>query len=210
MFDLYLAQVSRPDRERDLDAKLERRRLLQGAVSTQTSEPQRVARRVEHGTVRVLGRGRRRTPEQGVQPDPDLVDLERLGEVVVAAGLEAGDLVVQPVARGQEQHRRVDAGGAQGQAEVAPVGVRETDVEHQHVGAPGHERTQRLGCGRDDHRLVSHDPEGAREDRTQCGFVLTDTDDRHIRSVRVIGRRARPSAPVSQVGVRSSHPSWWA
>ena len=46
MFDLYLAQVSHPDRERDLDAKLERRRLLQGAVSPQTSEPQRVAPRV--------------------------------------------------------------------------------------------------------------------------------------------------------------------
>ena len=45
MFDLTLAQVSHPDRERDLEAQLERRRVLRDLVTAQASEPRRVAPR---------------------------------------------------------------------------------------------------------------------------------------------------------------------
>ena len=39
MFDLTLAQVSHPERERDLEAQLERRRVLRDLVTAQASEP---------------------------------------------------------------------------------------------------------------------------------------------------------------------------
>jgi hypothetical protein len=38
MFDLSLAQVSHPDRERDLAADLDRRRLLKDAAATPVTE----------------------------------------------------------------------------------------------------------------------------------------------------------------------------
>jgi hypothetical protein len=44
MFDLSLAQVSHPDRERDLNADLDRRRLLKDAAGTPVAEPQRAPR----------------------------------------------------------------------------------------------------------------------------------------------------------------------
>ena len=46
MFDLSLAQVSQPDRERDLNADLDRRRLLKDAADTQVAvaEPRRAPR----------------------------------------------------------------------------------------------------------------------------------------------------------------------
>ena len=51
MFDLTLAQISHPDRERDLAAQLERRRVLRDLVAPQTSEPGRVTVRAAARTV---------------------------------------------------------------------------------------------------------------------------------------------------------------
>ena len=45
MFDLALAQVSHPDRERDLAIALERRRLLRDIVIAPAAGPQREAPR---------------------------------------------------------------------------------------------------------------------------------------------------------------------
>ena len=62
-----------------------------------------------------------------------LGERERLGEVVVAAGVEPRQPVGQRAAGGEEEHRRVDAVRAQRLADVAPVGVGQADVEHQEV-----------------------------------------------------------------------------
>ena len=51
MFDLTLAQISHPDRERDLTAQLERRRVLRELTSQQAVEPQRVTVRAAARTV---------------------------------------------------------------------------------------------------------------------------------------------------------------
>lgn len=50
MYDLTLAQISHPDRERDLAAELERRRVLRDAVSPLAAEPQRVSSRAASRT----------------------------------------------------------------------------------------------------------------------------------------------------------------
>ena len=59
----------------------------------------------EHG-VGALGHDRR-APHQGPQPRDDLLEAERLGDVVVAAGGQPGDPVLDGVAGGQEQHGHV-------------------------------------------------------------------------------------------------------
>ena len=62
MFDLSLAQVSHPDRERELTADLDRRRLLKDAaasVPTQVVEPQPATRNAPAratGRVTTVGR----------------------------------------------------------------------------------------------------------------------------------------------------------
>jgi hypothetical protein len=45
MFDLSLAQISHPNRERDLTAALDRQRLLTESATTQAAEPSRPRRR---------------------------------------------------------------------------------------------------------------------------------------------------------------------
>jgi hypothetical protein len=62
MFDLSLAQVSHPDRERELTADLDRRRLLKDAaasVPAQGVEPQRATRNAPaRATGRITTAGR--------------------------------------------------------------------------------------------------------------------------------------------------------
>ena len=63
-----------------------------------------------------------------------LGEVQRLGQVVVAAGAEAGEPVGDGVAGREEQHRGVDAVRAQRLADVAPVGVGQADVDDEPVG----------------------------------------------------------------------------
>ena len=56
---------------------------------------------------------KRRAAQQGVDPRVELGERERLGEIIVGAGIEAVDAVGHRVQRRQEQHRRPGAGRAQ-------------------------------------------------------------------------------------------------
>src|SRR5690606_9021428 len=49
-------------------------------------------------------------PVQGPEPEHELTQLERLGQVVVGTQLEPGGLVVQPVGCGEHQDRHAAAG----------------------------------------------------------------------------------------------------
>ena len=150
----------------------------------------------------VAGRGRRgwaRRVEQRAHARDKLSDLERLRQVVVAAGAETGEPVGQRVARGQEDHRRHHAVRTQRLADVAPVGVGQADVEHQQVGRLRAEALDRFVPG---HRRVDREVfglESAREDRPQLAVVLADPDSRDCHIPMMVDRervRSRRSGCV--------------
>ena len=62
-----------------------------------------------------------------------LAKVERLGQVVVGAGVESVDARLDGVARGQHQHRHVGAGGAQLAADRQAVLARQHHVEDDGV-----------------------------------------------------------------------------
>ena len=64
----------------------------------------------------------------------DLGEAERLGHVVVAAGAQRLDLVLDRVLRGQEENRRLEALLPQPPADLDAVEVGEHPVEHDEVG----------------------------------------------------------------------------
>ena len=72
-------------------------------------------------------------PEEGVQPRLELVEVERLGDVVVGAGLETPQDVGLLIAGGQHDDRR-SAAGPDEAAEVEPVRARQHDVEQHEIG----------------------------------------------------------------------------
>src|SRR5579884_812114 len=73
--------------------------------------------------------------DEGAQAGEQLLEGERLGEVVVGAGVEAGDLVLGGVERGEQEDGCGDALATQRAADADAVAAREEDVEHDDVEA---------------------------------------------------------------------------
>ncbi len=90
-----------------------------------------------------LAAGRRRvagwigSTEERLQAGDHLLDVEGLGDVVVAAGGEAAEPVGERVTRGEEQDRCADPLRPQRLAEVAAVRVRQPDVDDEGGGRGG-------------------------------------------------------------------------
>ena len=84
------------------------------------------------------------TAQDGVDAGDHLDQRERFGDVVVAAHGEPGDLVVEAVARGQEEHRHPQAVAAEAAGHLEPVEVGQHHVEHDEVGGPLLGRLQRV------------------------------------------------------------------
>jgi hypothetical protein len=78
------------------------------------------------------------TPAAEDRPDPgeQLLEGERLGQVVVRAGFESLDPIVDVAAGREHQHADI-AGGSQAPADLEPVEAREHPVEDDEVRLPG-------------------------------------------------------------------------
>jgi hypothetical protein len=80
--------------------------------------------------------------QQPAQPGQHLLQAERLGHVVVAAGGDARHPVLHRVPGGQEEHAHLRYLGPEPAHDLDAVEVGEHDVEHHRVGAE-------LACGPD-------------------------------------------------------------
>ena len=88
----------------------------------------------------MLGAG---ASEQRAQPRAQLLERERLDEVVVGARVQSGDAVRDGVARGEHEHGRVVAGRAQPAADLQPVRLGHQHVEDDRVRRLVGERVER-------------------------------------------------------------------
>ncbi len=122
--------------------------------------------------------------DEAAQPGGDLFHAERLGDVVVAAGADAGHPVLDRVAGGQEQHadRRVEC--PQPAQHLEAVDVGQPDVEHDDV------RLERVGHSRAAPRArsssacVANLRGASSRDSTsaESGFVVDDEHPQRRRS----------------------------
>ena len=125
--------------------------------------------------------GRRPDPaECRPQPREQLVDAERLRDVVVRAGVERGDLLAL-LADGREDEDRDARPRPQLAADVDPAPVGEDEVEDDRLGrANGGGRQRRLG-GRGRVDLVAGAAEGRLERAQDLRLVVDDEDARPAR-----------------------------
>ena len=72
--------------------------------------------------------------QHGGRAGDELLEAERLLQVVVTAHRQAAHLVLRGVPGGEEQHGRVVAAGAHAPAHLEAVEVGQHDVEHDEVG----------------------------------------------------------------------------
>ena len=118
--------------------------------------------------------------QDGMHPGDDLGQREGLGHVVVATDGEPGQLVLQGVARGQEQDGHAQAVGAQPPGYLEAVEVGQHHVEDHQVRRVLLCLRQRLAAC---HRLVDREPLVAQ----RCRHCIDDgglvVDHQHPRSV---------------------------
>ena len=74
-----------------------------------------------------------RAAQQRADARQHFLEMERLGDIVVGAGVEALHLVAPAVARGEHQHRHGAAGAAPGLQHRDAVHLRQADVEDDRV-----------------------------------------------------------------------------
>ena len=108
----------------------------------------------------------------------DLVEAERLGDVVVAAGVQARDLVLGLVLGGEEEDRRGVAGAAQPLRDAEAVHVGEHDVEDDEVGLFLEHGRDRLGAVGDGPDLESGESQARDEQVADVRLVVDDQDAR--------------------------------
>ena len=122
-----------------------------------------------------------RAPQQRAHAREQLLERERLDQVVVRAGVEPAHAVGHRVARGEHQHRRAVAGGAQAAADLEPVDVRHQHVEHQRVGRRGGDRVERRAAVLGQLGAVAVEPQRAVDRLADRGLVVDHEDAHRVR-----------------------------
>ena len=106
----------------------------------------------------------------------ELLEAERLGDVVVAADREALHLLLGGVAGGQEHDRHVMPVGPQPLHDREPVAVGEHDVEHDEIGAERLRRPERVGAVAGDLDVEALVAEGGCDEVGDVRLVVDDED----------------------------------
>ena len=156
----------------------------------------------------VGGRLAARAAQQRAQAGLELVDVERLDQIVVGAGVEPVDPVAHGVAGGQHQHRDAVALAPQQPAHLETVDVGQTDVEHDRVREAAVDLGQRLGPALGQLHLVTGERQRTAEHVTQ-GTIVVDHQQSHGLIFVARGRsrerfilRSYPSARSARAGPR--------
>ena len=113
--------------------------------------------------------------QQRAQPGQQLLQGERLGEVVVGAGVETLDPVADGVAGGEHQDRHVVAGRAQRPGRLDAVEPRHHHVHHDDVGVLAPTRDQGLGAVGGQRDLVAVELQRPAQ-RVAHGLVVVDDE----------------------------------
>src|SRR5262249_4895969 len=133
--------------------------------------------------------------QQCLQTRDELGEGKRLGDVVVAAGIEAGDAVGQRVPRRQEQHRRLHSTRAQRLAHVPAVRFGQPDVDDERVRVELCRLCEQLSAGRDGLGTKAFLTQPAAEDVAQLRIVLGDQDQGLGHCSRSIAPRGKCRMP---------------
>ena len=123
--------------------------------------------------------------QHGAHAGDELLEAERLGDVVVAADREALDLLLGGVAGGQEHDRHVVPVGAQPLHDREAVAVGEHHVEHDEIGPELLGRAERFGAVAGDLDAEALVAQGGRDEVGDVCLVVDDEDSgvSHVRMV---------------------------
>ena len=123
-----------------------------------------------------LRRGLAGAAQHGADARDQLLEAERLGDVVVAAQREAADLVLGGVARGEEDDRDLRAAGAEPACDLEALHVGQHDVEHHQLRLERRCGGERLPARRGGLDLEALEAQRHREHVEDVRLVVDDED----------------------------------
>ena len=132
----------------------------------------------------------RRPPQERAHACEQLVERERLRDVVVGARVEPGDTVVHLVARGQHQHGHAVPAAPHAAGDLEPVQSRHQDVEDHHIRLAVHDPREPVGPVDGEIDLVALELQRPPEGVAHGAFVV-DHEDPHARIVGLESCHAR-------------------
>ena len=123
----------------------------------------------------LLGRSRV-AAQAGADAGDQLLEVERLSDVVVGAGLQTGDAVRGVVASGEDDHGQLVLRGSHIAQDVEAVASREAEVEDQEVEVRVLRHRARADAVGDDGRGEAAGAKALLEERCEARLVLGDQD----------------------------------
>ena len=135
----------------------------------------------------------------GADPGQQLVRAEGLGEVIIRAEVQCGDLVLLMRAGGDHHHRQ-SGPGANLPENVQPVHVRQAQVQNHQIGTVRGDHGHGLGPGGGPHGLIAIGGENGGDEVGDALFILHNENffpDIHREASFEMGRRKINSAPRS-------------
>jgi hypothetical protein len=152
-------------------------------VDLQVAEP-------DHGRLGAVA-----APRERLQPRQELVEGERLRQVVVGAGLQPAHAVLDRVERGQDEHVHVLAGGTQAAQDLEPLDARQHEIQHHDVvGSAARHPQADLAIGRGVD-LVARSRQQLPQRLDHLGRVL-DEQDAHGRGGPLQAKPPRGGRPL--------------
>ena len=124
--------------------------------------------------------------QQRLQARRDLLERERLDDVVVGAGLQAADAVVDLVARRQDADGHVVAGGAQLREDLEAVEVGHPEVEQDHRRVDGVVGGKRRAAARRAHDAKALELESGADGAADRSIVVYEQHDGATRARRAL------------------------
>ena len=169
-FDLFLPAVElclqialRQHRARPVHQRRKDREFAPRQADAVAVDGHRQPRRIErHAVVGGLRRRAALIPAaDGADAGGEFLEIERLAEIVVRAGIQSPDAVGDLVERGQQQHRGPVAAGAQFGQQIEARSIRQHQIEHQCVECVRGKRGLTIGATGDDveRRAVQPEPD---------------------------------------------------
>ena len=141
-------------------------------VERQVAEAQDVAGQVAAGA-----------PEDRLDARDHLGEAQRLRHVVVAAGAQRLDVVLDRVLRGEEEDRRLEAALAQPPPDLDPVDVGEHPVENDELGVERLRLGDRVAAGQ---RLAHLEALVAERGRDRVDDRVLVVDDKHAWALDIV------------------------
>lgn len=164
--------------------------LVQGEVNAQVGESDlSVLQRLHRRSVISSG-----PPHASSHASEQLVEYERLDEVVIGTSIEPFDAVTHTISRCQHEDGSLIAFPANAPADLDPIDDRHRNVEHHEIDLPRAKQLERFATFCGERHAVALETQGSTDSLTKRAIVVYKQDAAAVRHRLSVGQKSKKLA----------------